>query len=486
MPPPALFCALCCGLLAVSARAGYSEDRCSWRGSGLTQEPGSVGQLTLACVEGAIEWLYPAGALRLTLGAPDFGTRPGITCLRPARPFAGAQVFAEREGGSLELLLTEGPGLAGGRCVHWGPRERRALFLQATPHRDISRRVAAFRFELREDRSPELPPQVHGLGLLLFGSQKATLGSHRRFLNAGACRPCSDEELLLAACTSDFVIRGTIHRVTHDMELQESVITVVATHILRQTLPLLGMGGPAGQGQAFIRTQLRCGVRPGPGTFLFMGWSRFGEAWLGCAPRVQEFTRAYTSAQAAHLHPCEVPYVGASARQVEHVLSLLRGRPGKMVDLGSGDGRIVLAAHRCGLRPAVGYELNPWLVGLSRLHAWRAGCAGSVRYLREDLWKVSLRDCRNVSVFLAPSVLPLLEDKLLVELPAGARVVSGRFPLPTWQPVAVIGEGLDRVWAYDVDIDVHHARPAATSCPILPTPGPGSALAPSLPNSQAD
>lgn len=85
----------------------------------------------------------------------------------------------------------------------------------------------------------------------------------------------------------------------------------------------------------------------------------------------------------------QVPYVGASARQVEHVLSLLRGRPGKTVDLGSGDGRIVLAAHRCGLRPAVGYELNPWLVGLARLRAWRAGCAGSVRYHREDLWKVT-------------------------------------------------------------------------------------------------
>uniref|UniRef100_A0ABI7WKI8 Adenine nucleotide translocase lysine methyltransferase n=1 Tax=Felis catus TaxID=9685 RepID=A0ABI7WKI8_FELCA len=103
----------------------------------------------------------------------------------------------------------------------------------------------------------------------------------------------------------------------------------------------------------------------------------------------------------------QVPYVGASERQVEHVLSLLRGRPGKTVDLGSGDGRIVLAAHKCGLRPAVGYELNPWLVGLARLHAWRAGCAGSVCYLREDLWKVSLRDCHNVSVFLAPSVVGL-------------------------------------------------------------------------------
>ncbi|XP_072691235.1 adenine nucleotide translocase lysine N-methyltransferase isoform X2 [Canis lupus baileyi] len=171
-----------------------------------------------------------------------------------------------------------------------------------------------------------------------------------------------------------------------------------------------------------------------------------------------------------------VPYVGASARQVEHVLTLLRGRPGKTVDLGSGDGRIVLAAHRCGLRPALGYELNPWLVGLARLHAWRAGCAGSVRFCCQDLWKVNLRDCHNVSVFLAPSVLPLLEDKLQAELPEGARVVSGRFPLPTWQPVAVLGEGLDRVWAYDV----HSGSPAGQ----VP-PGPSSASVPGAPTSLA-
>ncbi|XP_059548550.1 adenine nucleotide translocase lysine N-methyltransferase [Myotis daubentonii] len=172
----------------------------------------------------------------------------------------------------------------------------------------------------------------------------------------------------------------------------------------------------------------------------------------------------------------QVPYVGASVRQVEHVLSLLRGRSGKLVDLGSGDGRIVLAAHRCGLRPAVGYELNPWLVGLARLHAWRAGCAGSVCYHREDLWKVSLRDCHNVCVFLAPSVLPLLEGKLQAELPEGARVVSGRFPLPTWQPVAVVGEGLDRVWAYDV----HGGGPGGPAAPA-----PSSALVPRAPDPQA-
>ncbi|XP_029804926.1 meteorin [Suricata suricatta] len=191
-------------------------------------------------------------------------------------------VFAERAGGALELLLAEGSGPAGGRCVRWGPRERRALFLQATPHPDISRRVASFRFEMHEDRYPELPPQAHGLGA------------------DGVCRPCSDTELLLTVCTSDFVIHGTILGVAHNTELQESVITVAAARVLRQTRPLFRAG------EASIHTLLRCGVRPGPGAFLFMGWSRFSEAWLGCAPRFQEFSRAYAAARANHLHPCEV------------------------------------------------------------------------------------------------------------------------------------------------------------------------------------
>ncbi|XP_007528052.1 meteorin [Erinaceus europaeus] len=280
----ALLCALCCGLLA-SGRAGYSEDRCSWRGSGLTQEPGSVGQLTLGCVEGEMEWLYPAGALRLTLGTPG---APRITCLQPVRPFTGAQVFAERAGGALELLLAEGPGPAGSLCVHWGPNEQGALFLQAIPHRDISRRVASFRFELHDAGRPELPPQAPGL------------------LEDGACRPCSDAELLLAACTGDFVIRGAISGVSHHAELQESLITVAAARVLRLTPRLFPAGPPGGVLQAPIHTPLRCSVRPGPGTFLFMGWSRFGEAWLGCAPRLQEFTRVYRAARAARQLPCEV------------------------------------------------------------------------------------------------------------------------------------------------------------------------------------
>ncbi|XP_075755066.1 adenine nucleotide translocase lysine N-methyltransferase [Pelodiscus sinensis] len=101
----------------------------------------------------------------------------------------------------------------------------------------------------------------------------------------------------------------------------------------------------------------------------------------------------------------QVPYVPSSTKQVENVMSLLKGRAGKMVDLGSGDGRIVLEAYKQGFRPAVGYELNPWLLTLSNYRAWRTGCYGKVFYQRQDLWKVNLCDCNNVSVFLAPSVM---------------------------------------------------------------------------------
>ncbi|XP_007426879.1 protein FAM173A isoform X1 [Python bivittatus] len=148
----------------------------------------------------------------------------------------------------------------------------------------------------------------------------------------------------------------------------------------------------------------------------------------------------------------QVPYVPASAKQVENVMELLKGRSGKIADLGSGDGRIVLEAYKQGFRPAVGYELNPWLLRLSSYRAWKAGCYGKVSYYKEDLWKVNLSDCQNVTVFLAPSVLMLLEKKLLLELPEEARVVAGRFPLPSWTHTDTAGEGTNQAWAYDVKV----------------------------------
>ncbi|XP_078415114.1 adenine nucleotide translocase lysine N-methyltransferase isoform X1 [Cetorhinus maximus] len=164
----------------------------------------------------------------------------------------------------------------------------------------------------------------------------------------------------------------------------------------------------------------------------------------------------------------QVPYIPASRKQVQNVMTLLEGRSGKAVDLGSGDGRIVLEASKRGFHPAVGYELNPWLIRLSKFYAWRAGCHGQVSYMKQDLWKVDLSDCSNVTVFLAPSVilpqeerssmsrplrilkLSLLEAKLLSELPEDAWIVAGRFPFPNWKPCCTVGDGVDRAWLYSV------------------------------------
>lgn len=134
--------------------------------SGLSQEAGSVEQLSLHCAEGSLEWLYPTGALRLRLDPrlpPTTATVKGrsprhvTACVKPSGTFRGAQLYLEREG-VLELLLPEAP-RPRVRCFSWPPREKVALFLQATPHRDISRRIAAFRYELRGDwlARPALP-----------------------------------------------------------------------------------------------------------------------------------------------------------------------------------------------------------------------------------------------------------------------------------------------------------------------------------------
>ncbi|KAM4635126.1 adenine nucleotide translocase lysine N-methyltransferase [Polymixia lowei] len=152
----------------------------------------------------------------------------------------------------------------------------------------------------------------------------------------------------------------------------------------------------------------------------------------------------------------QVPYLPASKTQVQNVMTLLRGRQGNLVDLGSGDGRIVLEAHRQGFSPAIGYELNPWLVRLSQFHAWRAGHHGKVSYRREDLWKVNLTDCKNVTVFLAPSVLSLLQEKLQAELPDDALVVAGRFPFLHWTPCRTEGHGVDQTWAYSMQAQRQH------------------------------
>uniref|UniRef100_A0A3B4YJY5 ATP synthase subunit C lysine N-methyltransferase n=1 Tax=Seriola lalandi dorsalis TaxID=1841481 RepID=A0A3B4YJY5_SERLL len=143
-----------------------------------------------------------------------------------------------------------------------------------------------------------------------------------------------------------------------------------------------------------------------------------------------------------------LPFVPATTAQVENVLNVLRARSGSLVDIGSGDGRIVTAKH--GFK-ASGFELNPWLVWYSRYKAWREGVHCSTSFHISDLWKVSFAQYSNVVIFGVPQMMDQLELKLARELPSTAKVVACRFPFPTWVPEETAGEGIDTVWVYDAE-----------------------------------
>ncbi|XP_062847848.1 meteorin [Trichomycterus rosablanca] len=276
--------------------AAYSADECSWRGSGLSRSERGVEQVFLRCAEGSVEFLYPVGALRLTLAprlqwvgpAHTASRTPTSVCIKPESQWSGAQLYLER-GGDLELLVGDTPGATHIRCFAITPGESSALFLQATPHSDISRRIAAFRYELRGDWTARLSS---------VNSIDANLDREE-----GACRPCNDTEMLMAVCTSDFVVRGNIRAVDTDSEQGVSVIKVSATRVYRQKTALFSsVGRLTHTGE--IRTLLRCGVRAGSGSFLFTGHAYFGEAWLTCAPRYKDFLRVYERAKQELQIPC--------------------------------------------------------------------------------------------------------------------------------------------------------------------------------------
>ena len=107
-------------------------------------------------------------------------------------------------------------------------------------------------------------------------------------------------------------------------------------------------------------------------------------------------------------------------------------------DLGSGDGRIVIAAARRGAR-AVGIELDAKLVQNSRDRAFVAGVAGRTTFVWQDVLKTDLSAATVVTLYLFPELNAKLAPKFLVELRPGTRIVSHRFPVADWTPSRILG-----------------------------------------------
>ena len=130
----------------------------------------------------------------------------------------------------------------------------------------------------------------------------------------------------------------------------------------------------------------------------------------------------------------DAPYVSTPAVVVQRMLDLAEVGPGDVLyDLGSGDGRIVIAAARRGAR-AVGVEIDPDLVLESRTRSQAAGVEDRVTFLCQDLFDTDFSEATIVTLYLLPGLNMKLRPKLLAELRPGARVVSNSFHMGDWAP----------------------------------------------------
>lgn len=126
-------------------------------------------------------------------------------------------------------------------------------------------------------------------------------------------------------------------------------------------------------------------------------------------------------------------WVPTSPEMVAKMLDMAKVTPADVVvDLGSGDGRMVIAAAKRGAR-ARGVEFTPEMVELSRRLAREAGVADKATFVQGDMYVADISDATVVALFLLPENLDKLKDKFLALKP-GSRIVLNTYQITGWDP----------------------------------------------------
>lgn len=130
-----------------------------------------------------------------------------------------------------------------------------------------------------------------------------------------------------------------------------------------------------------------------------------------------------------------VPFITTPGDVVERMLQMAGTGPGDLVaDLGSGDGRIVIAAARRFGARGLGIELDGELVRVSEENARRAQVAGRVRFVQGDVLTAPFAEATVVTVYLLPELIGRLQPRFVNELRPGTRIVSHAFRMAGWRP----------------------------------------------------
>ena len=128
----------------------------------------------------------------------------------------------------------------------------------------------------------------------------------------------------------------------------------------------------------------------------------------------------------------DVVWVPTSPELVEKMLDLAKVTANDVVmDLGSGDGRMIIAAAKRGAR-AIGVEYNPEMVKLARRLAADAGVAERATFIEGDMFEADISKATVLALFLLPDNLKRLEPKFRALTP-GTRIVVNTFGIPDWK-----------------------------------------------------
>jgi len=144
----------------------------------------------------------------------------------------------------------------------------------------------------------------------------------------------------------------------------------------------------------------------------------------------------YDLSNGANIRALYIPDVPSSEAAVRDMLFLANvGKDDVVYDLGSGDGRVVIAAVQdFGCRRAVGIENNPKHIQESRLNAEKAGVADRVEFFEQDLFSSDFHDATVVVLYLGHDANIKLRPKLVSTLKPGTRIVSNQFAMGEWPP----------------------------------------------------
>jgi precorrin-6B methylase 2 len=131
----------------------------------------------------------------------------------------------------------------------------------------------------------------------------------------------------------------------------------------------------------------------------------------------------------------DVPYVPTPPTVVKRMLELAQvGKNDFVIDLGSGDGRIAIAAAKdFGARASLGVDLDPQRITEANENAAKAGVTDRVTFRQQNLFETAIKDANVITMYLLTSINHQLRPRLLEELRPGTRIVSHAFSMGEWQ-----------------------------------------------------